>query len=53
MILSPINLIDGISIVTQQSMGNPTMLNVSIPAVFQQYYGFNIDKIQGNVVRRA
>ena len=53
LILSPINSLDGISIVIQQSMGNPIMLNVNKSATYQQYYGVNINKTQGNVVRRV
>ena len=34
-------------------MGNPIMVNVSKPDVCQQSYGFNVDKIHGNDVRRA
>ena len=35
LILLPINSLDGISIVTQQLMGNPMMSNVSKPAILQ------------------
>ena len=38
---------------TQQSIGNPIMLNVSKPAVLQWYYSVNTEKIHGNLVRRA
>ena len=34
-------------------MSDPIMLNVSKTVILQQYYGVNIDVIQGNVVRRA
>ena len=34
-------------------MGSHIMLNVSEHEFLQQYYGVNIHKIQGNVVRRV
>ena len=38
---------------TQKSMGNPRILNVSKFSVLQQHYGINIDKIQLNIIRRV
>ena len=44
------NTRDGISIIADEPLGNPPMLNVSRPAVLRQYYG--LDKfIKGEIQR--
>ena len=53
LINSPVNSIHGISIVACQSMGNPIMLNVTKPAVLQQYYGVDIEDKDQHVVLKA
>ena len=53
LILSNTDSPEGISIVTEQPMGNGLMMNISRPGVLRQYYGRNVGDIVGNTVKRA
>ena len=50
---SNIDTIDGISVVTEEPMGNGLMLNINRPAVLQQYFGMNIGEPKDNLIKRV
>jgi hypothetical protein len=51
--MSSIDSLNGISIVTEQNMGNPIMLNAQKNAVLRQYYGLEISQGSNYIVSRA
>ena len=58
LILSKIDSPEGISIVTEQPMGNDLMMNILRPGVLRQYYGRNVDgadigESDGTTIKRA
>ena len=50
---SNIDTIDGISVVTEEPMGNGLMMNINRNGVLQQYYGMNIGESKDNLINRA
>ena len=53
LLLSNIDTIDGISVVTEEPMGNGLMMNINRPGVLQQYYGMNIGECKDNLINRV
>jgi len=53
LILTNIDSQDGISIVSEQPMGNGLMMNISRPGVLRQYYGLDVGEREGNTIKRA
>ena len=53
LITSPIDSLDGISVVTEKPMNNPIMLNTIRPAVMRQYYGLSRGKDTNGCIKRA
>ena len=51
--LTPIDTPGGISVVCEQPMGNPIMLNIARPGALRQYYGRNISFKSKGVVTRV
>ena len=53
LILSKIDSLCGISIVAEQPMNNPIMLNITRPAVLRQYYGCDMGSPRNKIIKRA
>ena len=51
--LSPLDSINGISVVAEQPFNNPIMLNILRPGVIRQYYGMDSGIIQQDSINRA
>ena len=53
LIMSKIDSLCGISIVAEQPMNNPIMLNITRPAVLRQYYGCDMGSPRNKIIKRA